>query len=140
MPLAASAAVPLFCVITYRGQPVLLEATTARAMAAMSRSLRRSESKRRAREVTFTDLGYEPVAYDPPPPKEGTWEGPRFRFTHLLGENRAYAGDPCRGGHLQPHQYCLGCDHSGRDLEIPGPHRDTSTAREPARFRPKGRG
>jgi hypothetical protein len=80
------------------------------------------------------------------------WEGPRLRFSWLVGESRTWAGEPvvevngeryctiCWDRWLPGWAYCLGCDRSGRDREIPTAATGQSRAgrKGPARFRPKG--
>jgi hypothetical protein len=94
----------------------------------------------RLKEVTFTDLGdgrfeltEEHARKRPhaPRPKPGQWEGPRFQFSLYLGESRAtWRGGQvidergrcgmCHDQRLPAHVYCLSCNRSGRELEIPG--------------------
>lgn len=103
----------------------------------------------RLKETTFTDLGrwvdgrHVPLkadALDPktarrridqrPMPEGNPWEGPRFHFSLLLGEGRPMwlgGGSKddlgrcgvCHGAKLPGYAYCLDCDRSGRDREIP---------------------
>jgi hypothetical protein len=107
----------------------------------------------RLKERTFTDLGCtikgERVPLDGdtldektwrrrvdqrPMPSGNPWEGPRFHFSLLLGENRpnwcgSHSFDPrgkcgvCHGSFLPAYAYCLQCDRCGRDKEIPKPER-----------------
>jgi hypothetical protein len=67
-----------------------------------------------------------------PMPQGNPWEGPRFSFPLLLGEHRpGWNGGVsidergrcgiCHGLRLPSSAYCLSCDRSGRDREIPTP-------------------
>lgn len=70
------------------------------------------------------------------------WEGPRFSFRWLVGESSIWDGpgrDFCGGGRLPRHAYCLCCDRSGRDGEIPTVDRgDVQRRREYRHGRLKG--
>jgi hypothetical protein len=102
------------------------------------------------RETAFSDLpsdangheGLDPDQLDAqtgrrrverrPMPTGNPWEGPRYHFPLLLGENRAgWLGGECEdaegrcgvchNARLPAVGYCLGCDRSGRDGSIPTP-------------------
>lgn len=85
----------------------------------------------RLKERTCTDLGIDPDQVVDGVRRDGTyvgfgWEGPRFKFDRLVGESRIWNGPPARGdfchdARLEPGTYCLCCDRSGRDKEIPKP-------------------
>jgi hypothetical protein len=65
------------------------------------------------------------------PRAEGApWEGPRYTFSHLIGEGQTWHGPGsqwratedghfvcagCGGARLAAHQYCLMCDRHGRE-------------------------
>ncbi len=102
---------------------VWCEASTAKALEAMERAYRRREQRWRERHVAFSDLGIDPgQVVARPKPMGSAWEGPRMRFSWLVGEGRTCSGpgwDPCGGARLPRSGYCLGCDRSGRDGEIP---------------------
>jgi hypothetical protein len=113
------------------------------------------------RETAFSDLpseangreGLDPDQLDAktgrrrieqrPMPTGNPWEGPRYHFPLLLGENRpGWLGGECRdgagrcgvchGARLPLVAYCLACQRCGRDGAIP-------TSAEPARRRaPRG--
>lgn len=96
---------------------------------------RRPRKERSARLVGYLNVEHE-TAYrianrvDPGNP----WEGPRYTFTHLLGESPTWPGQGvtihdqrlwrerrgawvcafCEGKKLEPHQACLGCGSAGR--------------------------
>jgi len=140
---------------------VEVEADTARALDNFDRAMRKRERAYRAHVRTETDVkirrevrprkersagrlrGYLNVELetafrvmnrvDPGNP----WEGPRFSFSHLLGESPTWMSGTmnsdqnvwrdvggvwvcgfCGGGKLQTHQYCLGCDRCGRDKDF----------------------
>lgn len=142
---------------------VEVSAETAKALHAFDRAMRRREKLHRARLRVETDVkarretrprkersagvlkGYLNVEHetayrvmqrvDPGNP----WEGPRYTFTHLLGESPSWpplSGDGivdpesqgvwkwtgqgwacafCGGAKLEVHQACLSCDRTGRD-------------------------
>lgn len=106
-----------------------------RELEAIERADRRGEAKWREKHVLMTDLSPEQVAPDRTQPTKtkredlgNPWEGPRYHFSHLLGESQIWSGPQrggrcriCRGGKLDLGCYCLGCDRSGRDLAIPRP-------------------
>lgn len=81
------------------------------------------EYRRKRREKSFSEVGIDPAAVG----DRSSWEGPRYRFTWLVGESRTWDGEPCRGSRcsfcgaarLPAYAYCLGCDRSGRDRDIP---------------------
>jgi hypothetical protein len=101
----------------------------------------------RLKEVTFTDCagrlypgdnwaGLDPDRLDVktvrrrvdqrPMPLGSPWDGPRFKFTQILGESGTWRGEPryfefCGGKPLASYQYCLDCDRCGKDHLIPTP-------------------
>jgi len=140
---------------------VEVEADTARALDNFDRAMRKRERAYRAHVRTETDVkirrevrprkersagrlrGYLNVELetafrvmnrvDPGNP----WEGPRFSFSHLLGESPTWPGEAriedqvlwrwdgaawvcgfCAGRKLEAHQVCLSCDRSGRDRDL----------------------
>jgi hypothetical protein len=121
-------------------QELRVDRATARALASIRRAARREEERWRARHVAFSDVGIDPgrVAEGGRPRPKATgypWEGPRFAFELLLGASPSWAGEDslrvevaerwrCRfcghyGRGLPRVAYCLACDRSGRDREIP---------------------
>ena len=91
-----------------------------RTLQSLNRADRRRAAKVRSREVTFTDLDYEPIA---PPRRSSTRIG---RPTLILGiqtNQRPYrCGCPsCGGKRLPRHAYCAenNCDRSGVDGLLP---------------------
>jgi hypothetical protein len=107
-----------------------MDTKTARKLHRLEMREAKREQRHRAREKTFTDIGIDPgqvADYGNP------WQGPRFRFTWLIGESRTWNGPPevtiegetyctiCWGAPLPETAYCLGCDATGRELQIPGP-------------------
>jgi hypothetical protein len=69
--------------------------------------------------------------------RRSAWNGPRFRFRHLIGEAPTWSGPLslgdrvkregriewrcrfCHGRTLAWDTYCLACDRCGRELELP---------------------
>lgn len=130
--------------LTYRdayGFLQTLRVTTAERRAVLSarRGAARANARWRAHHVTFTDLGATIDAAEEiisrPSQQGNAWEGPRFGFSHLIGEGVVWqerGEDFCGGRSLRMDEYCLGCDRCGRDLVIPSPddrrvrnHRDS---------------
>jgi hypothetical protein len=83
-------------------------------------------------------IGYLRYAYEPGErgkaakraEKAGEWQGPRLSFDRYLGESAIWRGPEwlgakpcpfCRGRRLGGHEYCLGCNRSGKDGLIPHP-------------------
>ena len=112
--------------------------STTQANATHSRGRRRIEGAW-APLVADDDRPTDPEADQDDEPVWCTF-GPRMRFAWLIGESSIWAGPASIGidhhGHerrcllcgklevLPPHAYCLGCDRSGRDVEIgPAPLR-----------------
>lgn len=59
------------------------------------------------------------------------WEGPTYKFRLLIGTGTIWTGPPhpgpcpcCGGRRLWEWSYCLVCDRSGRDYDIPPVPRD----------------
>lgn len=129
-----------------RRRSVWIEADTARELENLERRYRRAEAKHHARHVRLSELssrlGYPLRLDELERAKEllkrhrrefddfgNRWEGPRFDFPWLVGESRTWNGDPmhgaycefCGGSPLPSSAYCLGCDRTGRELEIPAP-------------------
>lgn len=132
-------ALPNLRLIRYRGQLILIEAATARAMAAMSRAFRRSEAERREHEVNSTDLGCKLEKIEPKP---GHWEGARLPVTHIVGIGQIWNGPPkrhelCKNRRLHRGEYCPDCHRLGGGAALLG-YRTKSDGHEPAKFRPKG--
>lgn len=102
------------------------------------------------RVSTFTDVGIlanQIVDTHKDAYMDYMWEGPRFSFTVLLGVgatwgrdgypgliawseslNRLVCGACCRYARLPQSTYCIHCDRSGRDAELP-PISETDRAR-----------
>lgn len=116
-------------------QELRVTSEDAAAIEAVFRSARRADQKWRERHVAFTDLGSTArmLTLAPLPQYDlgNAWEGPRFSFAVLLGAGRIWTGDPtracrgatrcriCKGMKLSYAVYCIGCDRSGRDFELP---------------------
>lgn len=54
------------------------------------------------------------------------WEGPRLRFTHIIGATEIWNGPPeqfefCKGRRLRSGEVCLDCHRTGDELRIPAP-------------------
>lgn len=83
------------------------------------------------------------------------WEGPRFSFTVFLGIGATWGRDQmpglwawsevtgwvcgacCRHAKLAPGTYCVHCDRSGRDADIPQPSAlDHAKRRETRKYQP----
>jgi hypothetical protein len=109
----------------------LIDAEAAAELDAMEREIRNEERRWNRHHVNVTDLGFEPLA---PPvrrsraphrlPGGNAWEGPRYRFRRLLGASEIWTGPPvpgqfCHGRRLSRGEYCLDCERSGRDQQIP---------------------
>jgi hypothetical protein len=100
----------------------------------------------RLKERTCTDAGLDPNAVVNGHLPDGTfvgfaWEGPRFQFGHIIGESRIWNGPPepgefCGWAELEPGQYCLCCQRSGKDPAIPRVTRsDVERRKEPEQRR-----
>lgn len=71
-----------------------------------------------------------------------SWEGPRFEFLSFLGTRERWDGpkqkDCCHGRKLGQHEYCLMCDRSGLDNQIPKPTKADARRRKSA-YKPDSR-
>lgn len=142
---------PLTETIRYRDahgflQEVRVTSTLARAIRNVRQQARRADERWRERHRAMTDLGIEPDRVETKPvarPSQAgnPWQGPRFSFMAWIGEGRIWPGPPrprartcdfCKGAWLGVGTYCLRCDRSGRDRELPRPSRtELSRIRSP---------
>lgn len=115
----------------------------------LDESAQRRETRRKAREKTFSEIGIDQGKIG----EGNAWEGPRLRFTWLVGESRTWDGEPvgpwvaglpefcriCFGAELPGYAYCLGCDRTGRDDVIgKGSRREEAKGNVP-KFKPRGK-
>lgn len=136
------AELPEICTIRYRDgrghlQELRVSRADARAVRAIRRTAKRAQKRWESRHVTFTDakINAKGLRAHQRPRIDGgyPWEGPRFHFDRLIGEGEVWAGPVvvevegqryctlCWDRELPPDTYCLGCDRSGRDRDIPPP-------------------
>jgi predicted Fe-S protein YdhL (DUF1289 family) len=122
---------------------------TAEIIRRLDESAKRRETRRKAREKTFSEMGMDEGKIRGGNP----WEGPRLRFRWLVGESRTWDGEAvgswipglpqfcriCYGAELPAHAYCLGCDRTGRDEVIGSWRRREEYQAKVAKFRPKGK-
>lgn len=127
-------------------QEIRVTSTMARAIRNVRQQARRADERWRERHVAMSDMGIDPDRQAEKPAQRPSqagnpWQGPRFSFTAWIGEGRIWHGPPpkkarrcdfCRGAWLGAQTYCLRCDRSGRDREIPRPSRtELSRIRSP---------
>lgn len=133
-----------------RVHDIWVEARTKTALETIDQYCRRQDRKWEKQHVAMTDLSRDgKVTADAGQATASVrqsqlgnpWEGPRYSFSHLLGESRTWNGEPfvdgyCKFCHQLPlgeETLCLGCTRSGKDDMVPRPTKaDLAKRRPPA--------